>query len=337
MVRNSYLLVFLIALAQCTILADNEPINRQKIDGISVEASRELIDSTDLKPIMDIGVEWVALMPYAFIRKEEGIVHYNSPRQWEGERVEGIKKDIEICHKLGLKVMLKPHVWISRGGYTGEYVPEEAGWEILEKSYMEYILEFVRLAKDTKVEMFCIGTEWRTFIKERPIYWSVLIDSIHWNYPGKLTYAANWDEYKETPFWNKLDYIGVNAYFPLGKRASPTEEDLQMAWEPVVNQLEKLSLTINKPVLFTEYGYRSVEGATIKPWESYTDLPESMEEQQVALNGLYNAVWDKEWMAGGFLWKWHTQPPHWRRNRDTDYTPQDKPALSTIKEWYKRK
>ena len=86
MFRNSYFLVLLIALSQCTIKAEEGSGKIEKIDGISVEASRQLIDSTDLRPISDLGAKWVALMPYAFIRKEEGVVHFNSPRQWVGER-----------------------------------------------------------------------------------------------------------------------------------------------------------------------------------------------------------------------------------------------------------
>ena len=333
MFRNSYFLVLLIALSQCTIKAEEGSGKIEKIDGISVEASRQLIDSTDLRPISDLGAKWVALMPYAFIRKEEGVVHFNSPRQWVGERVEGIQKDIETCHEQGLKVMLKPHVWVSRGGYTGDYIPET--WDSLEISYSSYIITFAKLAQKNKVELFCMGTEWRRFVKERPKYWNSLIDSVRKIYSGKLTYAANWDEYKETPFWNKLDYIGVNAYFPLTEVANPTNEALEKAWMPISNNLETISYTVGKPVLFTEYGYRSVEGTTIEPWESYTDLQESMAEQQNALSSLYASVWNKKWMAGGFLWKWHMQESRWG-NRNLDYTPQGKPALEVIKKWYRQ-
>lgn len=335
MCRNCYFILIMLALCQCTLLAEDGASTYKKIDGISIEASRELIGSADLLPVSGTGAEWVALMPYGFVRKDEGIVHFNTSRQWIGERVDGIEQDIEACRRDNLKVMLKPHVWVSRGEYTGDYVPEEVGWKPLEDSYMNYILEFARVAEDCHVELFCMGTEWRKFIQERPEFWSILIDSVRNIYSGQLTYAANWDEYKETPFWGKLDYIGVNAYFPLSKEENPTVEELVKAWTPIKSELSTLSAQKGKPVLFTEYGYRSVSGTTIKPWDSYNNLPESYTEQQKALEGLFNGVWQQEWLAGGFLWKWHTHPPRWGRRKTTDFTPQEKPALEVIKKWYR--
>jgi hypothetical protein len=35
----------------------------------------------------------------------------------------------------------------------------------------------------------------------RPKYWQELILEIRKVYKGKLTYAANWDEFKRVPFW----------------------------------------------------------------------------------------------------------------------------------------
>lgn len=331
MIRNCYFLLLLM-LVQCTRVTEEQVM--RKIDGISLEASKELIDSIELTNVVGIGAEWVALIPYGFIRREEGIVHFNSEHQWIGERVDGIEEDIESCRKSGLHIMLKPHVWVSKGAYTGNYTPDSTNWDLLESSYSAYILTFARLAQKKHVELFCIGTEWREFIKERPKYWSQLIDSIRKVYSGKLTYAANWDEYKETPFWDRLDYIGVNAYFPLTDKLHPSKEDLHLGWNPVAQQLKSISHRFDKPILLTEYGYRSVVGTTIKPWESYTELPESKTEQEQALKVLYQSLWEESWMAGGFLWKWHTKPPHWRHNRATDYTPQHKPAEEVVKKWY---
>jgi hypothetical protein len=39
-------------------------------------------------------------------------------------------------------------------------------------------------------------------------------------YTGKLTYAANWDDFDKVPFWKELDYIGIDAYFPLSDAAT---------------------------------------------------------------------------------------------------------------------
>lgn len=328
--------VFLVVLSMgCLLLADTETVHAPTINGLSYAAANELITLNDIRPMKEIGADWVSLMPYAFIRKGENKLTYNSERQWVSETLEGIKKDILLSQQAGFKIMLKPHVWISHRAYTGDYsLFEEKDWQRFETSYKEYIMAFARVAEEHRVEMVCIGTEWRKFIKERPAFWNTLIVEIQKVYSGKLTYAANWDEYRETPFWNQLDFIGVNAYFPLSESKNPKRIQLENSWQPVLEQLSELSSIVQKPVLFTEYGYRSIEGTTIHPWESYTQVAASMHEQEVALEVLYNSVWDKKWFAGGFLWKWFNKHNERGGEENIGYTPQNKPAELVVKKYY---
>lgn len=49
-----------------------------------------------------------------------------------------------------------------------------------------------------------------------------LIRQIRRVYHGPLTYAANWSgEYKQIRFWDALDYVGIQAYFPLRHGRQP--------------------------------------------------------------------------------------------------------------------
>jgi hypothetical protein len=76
-----------------------------------------------------------------------------------------------------------------------------------------------------------------------------------------VTYAANWDAYERTPFWDDLDLIGVDAYFPLSSDPDVSVGELVEAWEPVVSDLRTFAIRHDRPILFAEFGYRSVEGA----------------------------------------------------------------------------
>ncbi len=329
-------IVFLgIGMVSCVSNAEIKSNGVAKINGVSLAASNILADSADLVSIKNINANWVALMPYAFIKEGGSELSYNSNWQWEGETPEGIIQDIKTGKRYNLKIMLKPHVWISHGEYTGDFKLEtEAEWLKFETSYANYILEFAQIAENSQVEMFCIGTEWRLFVKERPHFWNGLIKDVRNVYTGKITYASNWDEYTETPFWSQLDYIGANAYFPLTEKKKPTLEEVLQGWQPITKQLQKFSIKNNKPILFTEYGYRSVEGTTIKPWESYTKGRPSMTEQEIALQALYKSNWSKPWFAGGFLWKWFNKHPRRGGIMNSDYTPQNKPAELVIKTHY---
>ena len=121
--------------------------------------------------------------------------------------------------------MVKPQIWISNGAFTGNMsMPTKEDWEKFESSYEEFILLFAQMAEETQSDIFCIGTELKTFINERPEFWVNLIRKVKKVYHGNLTYAANWDEYAKTPFWSQLDYIGVNAYFPLCEKENPSSD-----------------------------------------------------------------------------------------------------------------
>ena len=69
---------------------------------------------------------------------------------------------------------------------------------ILETSYKDYILTYAKAAEELNAEMLCIGTELEQFVIERPNFWKKLIREIRNVYKGKLTYAANWDEFKRS-------------------------------------------------------------------------------------------------------------------------------------------
>jgi hypothetical protein len=275
-------------------------------------------------------------MPYAFFNTKDPVVKYSSKGKWWGETEEGVIACIEMAHRNKLTVMLKPHLWIDRGLYTGAFtLTTEREWQLWEESYRKYILTFALIADSMNVGLFCIGTELGTAIKERPSFWSALIDTVKQVYSGKLTYAANWDDYKRFPLWKKLDYIGVDAYFPLAKEETPQVVSILNEWKKYSDELQKLSEENNRPVLFTEYGYRNVSYTTKEPWKE-NEGDRNDKAQANAYEALYKSFSGKKWFSGGYLWKWDVDTS-WHRKRIIDFTPQEKEALNTIKTFYKSK
>jgi len=329
----------LLFLASCSATNIKPAVKAEKINGISFVATPREIDSTAIQPMMETGANWVAIMPFGFMDKLNSTeVVYNIDYQWWGEKSEGARITGEFFKDQGVKVLFKPQIWISRGEYTGYIkMDSEAEWKELEQSYENFILTFAQDAEDKGFEMFCIATELESFIDERPEYWSTLIQKIKTIYSGQLTYAGNWDAYKRFPFWDELDYVGVDAYFPLSEEETPSLESMEESWQQWENELRSFSENHSKPILFTEYGYRSVNYTAKEPWQSgdHTQAP-NFDAQVNALNALFENVWDEEWFAGGFLWKWHYKYAYGKRNRytGTGYTPQDKPALKTVTDWY---
>jgi len=303
------------------------------IKGISLVAPVKQIDETALQPIVNVHAGSIALMPYAFCNPENPVIKYNHQGGWWGESDDGVIGCIQLAHKKNLSVMLKPHLWIAHGMYTGEFaLRTENEWQLWEDSYREYMLHFAQIADSMKAEIFCIGTELGASIKKRPQFWNSFIDTLKQTFHGKLTYAANWDDYKNFPFWKKLDYIGVDAYFPLAEDKTPSVNSLNKGWMKHMGELEKISAKYDRPVLFTEYGYRNVDYTGAEPWKE-NEGNQNDEAQANALESFYQSFAGKKWFAGGFVWKWYADSSHHVREK-IDFTPQNKPAEKVIAKWY---
>ena len=234
--------------------------------------------------------------------------------------------------------MVKPQIWVWRGEFTGNIeMDSEENWIILEASYSEFILTYAKAAQEIKADILCIGTELEKFVMQRPKYWQKLIVEIRKIYKGKLTYAANWDEFKRVSFWNEIDFIGVDAYFPLSDKKSPTVQELEIGWIPHKEEIIKIQKHFNKPILFTEFGYRSVDFNAVKPWDySRVEGSVNLQAQVNGLQAIHNQFWKEDWFAGGFVWKWFHKHDEVGGKTNNRFTPQNKPAEDLIRKLYQQ-
>ncbi len=310
---------------------------KEKINGVSFVGSREKVDQSHIDPVLKVNANFAAVMPFGFARNlNSPKIIFNTDRQWYGETRRGAKQYIEMLKNNGVKVMMKPQIWIWRGEFTGDMeMKSEEDWKTLEATYEDFILTFAELAEETQSEILCIGTELEEFVENRPEYWMELIAKIRKVYSGKLTYAANWDEYSRTPFWDEMDFIGVDAYFPLSEERFPTMEELKTGWQPWKAKIVELSEKVDKPVLFTEFGYRSMDYTAKKPWlVDRNQMDVNLQAQADATQTVFNEFWNEDWFAGGFVWKWFIHHNRSGGGEDNRFTPQNKPAEKTIREFY---
>jgi len=311
----------------------------QKVNGLSFVASKDRIDATHTISVLKAQSNYVALMPFGFIKElSSPQITHNTNRQWFGETKSGLLQYAKEFQENNVKVMVKPQIWVWRGEFTGNIeMDSEEKWNILEKSYSEFILTYAKAAQEIDADIFCIGTELEKFVMKRPQYWQKLIKAIRNIYKGKLTYAANWDEFKRVSFWGEIDFIGVDAYFPLSDKKSPTVQELEIGWIPHKEEIIKIQKQFNKPILFTEFGYRSVDFNAVKPWES--NRIEGNVNLQAQVNGLqaiHNQFWKEDWFAGGFIWKWFHKHEKVGGETNNRFTPQNKPAEQLIRKLYKQ-
>lgn len=334
--RTILLLLNLVLVTSCSMTLPKS----DTIDGVSFVASGNAISEKNVQAVVNINANYAALMPFGFIRElSHPEIRFNSEKQWFGEREDGIKQYAEELQKKGIQIMLKPQIWVSNGQFTGFIkMMKEDDWQTLENSYSAFILEYARIAEENKFQILCVGTELENFIDARPDYWKGLIAEIKKVYSGKLTYASNWNEYNRTPFWDDLDYIGIDAYFPVDDKQSPTLEAIKQGWQKHKSEMKSYSEKHNKPILFTEYGYRSIDYAGRAPWTvDRIDKQVNLEAQAVLTQALFEEFWGEEWFAGGFVWKWFHDYENVGGKDNNRFTPQNKPAEAVIREFYKNK
>jgi len=245
---------------------------------------------------------------------------------------------INELHAKGLKVMLKPHVDSEDGAWRGTFQPSDVdAWF---QSFTTFVLHYAQMAQAQNVELLCFGTEYVQLSgAQNQARWESVIAAIRQVYTGKLVYAANatfpGDEFTSVSFWDKIDLLGIDGYFPLTNHADPTLAELVGAWrnnefgEDLVATVQNFADAHQKPLIFTELGYKSVAGANTQPFNFTFPGAFDLTEQQNCYNAFYT-VWAPEnsWMIGIFWWAWPVPPP---AANDTDYNPRGKPAENVLK------
>ncbi len=308
--------------------------------GITMVAPSQPIGPAEIDAIQEVNAEWISLVPYGFSRGiDDPKIRYNLDRQWWGERAEGIEKCISLAHEKGIKIMLKPQVYI-HGAWVGDIsYDNENDWKAWENGYREFIHFYGKIAAKRNVEMLCIATEYKLAVQKRPEFWRTLIKEIRSYYDGELIYSSNWDSYDKVPIWDDLDYIGVSAYFPLSDKDTPTKSELIDKWLPTEKKLRQFSKKHSKQIVFTEYGYLSIDGCAGKTWElekGVRKAPINQEAQANAYAALLENFMAEDWWGGGFLWKWFPAGMGHEGYPERDYTPQNKLSQSVIAEYYSR-
>ncbi|UPL50171.1 glycoside hydrolase family 113 [Hymenobacter sublimis] len=316
-----------------------------RLRGVSWVAG-DSVSSLDLEPLVRARVTWIAQTPFGWqagattptIQLHTGVGH----RGYWGESDRGLVLTSQRARQRGIRTLLKPHLWLRGGSGTwpGDVkMSSEADWQRWFASYSVFMLHYARLAESSGMAALCIGTELQHSVGHEA-EWRALIAQIRAVYRGQLTYAANWNaEFEQVGFWDALDFIGIQAYFPLSTTERPTKAALLKAWQGPLRRIEALQKRVKKPVVFTEIGYKTTPDAAIEPWAwpNRTAVAATPDEatQATCYAAMFETFWPRRWFQGLFVWKWYPglQPAGLAR-RYLDFTPQHKPAEQVMTAWF---
>jgi hypothetical protein len=249
-----------------------------------------------------MGADAVSLMPFAF---EEGP---SAPRLHmlggspESETDVGLIHAVRRARAHGLRTLYKPHVWVGGGSWPGDVaMRDEAAWREWWRDYRRYVLHHAVLARWAGADLFSIGCELSGTLG-RAEEWRQLIAAVRQVYPGPLTYAGNWSgDLERAPFWEQLDLVGVDAYFPLSPDPAAGRAELARGAAAVAARLAAASHAHGRPLLLTEVGFAACRATWTAPHRE-GGTP-SQADQAAAYTALFGALGHPRWLAGAFVWK----------------------------------
>ncbi len=189
-----------------------------------------------LDELKELGCEWVTIHPYAGIRQDGSVPVWGSidapPRY--------VTRPIREAHKRGMKIMIKPHLGYWGSGFSWRGAIEFDSKEKWQRFFSQYRRWIVRMAEFSReADVFCVGTELDKTIQYEE-EWRRIIREVRVKYPGELTYAANWPDYQRVKFWDALDYIGAQAYFPiLAHGVEPTQGNIEAGWQRLLEDITR--------------------------------------------------------------------------------------------------
>jgi hypothetical protein len=238
-----------------------------------------------------------------------------------------LRAAIRAARSFGLKVLVKPHVWVPES-WAGAVEPaSEPAWRDWFVRYRGEITRIARIAAEEGADAFAVGTELVRTTHRRE--WSDVIAAVRAVFPRILLYVAhNVEEAEAVQFWPDLDMIAVSLYPALG--TNDDGEGRRAIMQATAGRLDALAVRFAKPVLVAEVGLRSAKDATEKPWESAEERSAAPDpELQARVLAEWLEVLDRPAVRGVLVWRWFTDPDGGGPT-DTDFTVQGKPAEEVL-------
>lgn len=279
-----------------------------------------------LRKLAETGAGWVAVIPTWHMRTDTDSTIFADDRTPDDA---GLRAAIRTAKGLGLSVAIKPHVDADGGRVRALIHPTDVKeWF---KSYRAMMTHYARLAAEEHANMLVVGTElFRLTGLTHRREWEAVIAEARAVYPGPMTYAANWYDFEHVSFWDKLDFIGIDGYFPV---AGESKTAMKIGWHIYKPLIAAEAAAAGKPVIFTEFGISCQKGANKKPWEWKDFGPLDLEVQKNYFQSFLEVFGSERWFAGLWQWGWEINPDAGGPS-DKSMTVQGKPALDVLKAYF---
>lgn len=293
-----------------------------------------------LDELVRLGVNAVSVTPFGRIWSLHSTeIQFDFEAPYDDNR-RAIGTFIAQAKARGLRVLLIPHLWVETEGWRGEIDPgSPERWQAYQASYRRFILAWARDAERFGADAFSIGVECKSWSGRYGSYWSDLIADVRRDFGGALTYSANWDEADGVIFWDKLDFIGVNAFYPLASVNGATYAAYAEGAGAALDRLGTLATVLEKPVLLVEIGYTTRPNAAVEPWlwpDGMHEVKVDEWEQARALYALASAAASRSFIEGVYVWRYYANLDDVSQEAAWGFSPHAKLAEPVLKYIFSR-
>ncbi len=256
-----------------------------------------------------MGINWISITPFGRIwNLSDTHIQMDFEAPYEDNRV-AVRTMVRQAHARGIRVLVIPHLWVDTGGWRGEIDPgSPARWVAYQSAYHDFVLAWARDAAAAGADAFSIGVECKSWSGRFGAFWSSFIADVRSVFPGLLTYSANWDEVSGVIFWDQLDLIGINGFYPLAHHDHATFDEYLAGARAARDRVEVVAEVLQMPVVFVEVGYTTRTDAAVQPWLWPDDMKHvhvDEHEQARALAAMFDAFLPEPWFTGFFVWRYY--------------------------------
>lgn len=292
-----------------------------------------------LQKLQNLGNDWISVTPFGYLGNPNEPEFFRFSFGAGSENDESLIVAAQYARQLGMRVMLKPHVLMSgpHWGWPGDVkMQSEEDWQAFFKYYYKWIRHYAVLAEIYDFDIFCIGVELLHTTREHQKEWREIIRRIRNLYSGPLTYASNWwQEFEQVEFWDELDYIGLNLYYPLSEKDTVSVDELVAGMNTGMPVVELVVQKFEKPLLLTEVGFTSTRQPWKRPHERVRGAEVYFEHQAKCYEAVFRSFWERPWFYGFYWWKWPTYLEDGGA-RHSGFTPNGKLAEGVVDKWYSK-
>ena len=247
--------------------------------------------------------------------------------------------EIRTAAKAGLKVTLTPLFYCGacEGGWRGTVDPADVSGFFA--GYTSFVDHYARLAQQARVSTFFAGSE-MTSLERYTSRWDAVVASVRRLFRGTVGYEENWDVLGQARFLDRVDVIGVSAYFPLDDAPAPTLAQLRADWTSSraaaaagrdwSAELDGLAAATRKPIVFGEVGYMSGDYAAKQPFLNFGGQAD-WQLQSDLYQALLETFSTRAWWGGVVWWEWF---PSSGNAFDNSRSPRGKKAEELLARWY---